>query len=189
MYLHSDQVCLMLSCLGQVEVKGVEGELKSIAESKLSIKPNFAYTLSQVRDDIQRVFDAGYFQQLTPVAEDTRDGIKLTLEVSADSTMLQTPPLTQTHPCGQAALPYPYRREQMRYTNPTLLNAQATANPIIKGVVVRGANVLPQKEIEEAFKHQFGCTLNFPQFSGALKKLNKWYEDRGIFGQVTSCLG
>ena len=52
--------------------------------------------------------------------------------------------------------------------------------------MVHGANVLPQKEIEEAFKHQFGCTLNFPQFSGALKKLNKWYEDRGIFGQVTT---
>lgn len=49
---------------------------------------------------------------------------------------------------------------------------------------MRGANVLPQKEIEEAFKHQFGCTLNFPKFSGALKRLNKWYEDRGIFGQV-----
>lgn len=59
----------------------MEGELKRIAESKLSIKPNFAYTLSEVRDDIQRVFDVGYFQQLTPVAEDTRDGIKLTLEV------------------------------------------------------------------------------------------------------------
>jgi hypothetical protein len=61
---------------------------------------------------------------------------------------------------------------------------QATANPVIKGVVVHGANVLPQKEIEDAFKHQFGRTLNFPQFSGALKRLNKWYEDRGIFGQV-----
>lgn len=67
---------------------------------------------------------------------------------------------------------------------------QATANPVIKGVVVRGANVLPQKEIEEAFQHQFGRTLNFPQFSGALKKLNKWYEDRGIFGQArTSACG
>ena len=67
--------------LAQVEVKGVDGELKRIAESKLSIKPNFAYTLSEVRDDIQRVFDAGYFKELTPVAEDTRDGIKLTLQV------------------------------------------------------------------------------------------------------------
>ena len=64
------------------------------------------------------------------------------------------------------------------------MGLQATANPVIKGVVVRGANVLPQKEIEEAFQNQFGRTLNFPQFSGALKRLNKWYEDRGIFGQV-----
>ena len=87
----------------------MEGELKRIAESKLSIKPNFAYTLSQVRDDIQRVFDAGYFQQLTPVAEDTRDGIKLTLEVSADNFVMQTNPLTVTCSCGQAAAPYPYR--------------------------------------------------------------------------------
>ena len=64
------------------------------------------------------------------------------------------------------------------------MGLQATANPVIKGVMVRGANVLPQKEIEEAFQNQFGRTLNFPQFSGALKRLNKWYEDRGIFGQV-----
>lgn len=81
----------------------MEGELKRIAESKLSIKPNFAYTLSQVRDDIQRVFDAGYFQQLTPVAEDTRDGIKLTLEVRADSCMLLTMLLRLTHRCSEAA--------------------------------------------------------------------------------------
>lgn len=78
----------------------------------------------------------------------------------------------------------------MQYANKVIivrrdeLCIQATANPVIKGVVVRGANVLPQKEIEDAFKHQFGRTLNFPQFSGALKRLNKWYEDRGIFGQV-----
>ena len=86
--MHCRQACVQAlqprfhgMCVLQVEVRGVDGELKRIAESKLSIKPNFAYTLSEVRDDIQRVFDAGYFQQLTPVAEDTRDGIKLTLQV------------------------------------------------------------------------------------------------------------
>lgn len=71
----------MTAVLRQIEVRGVDGELKKIAESKLTIKPNFAYTLSEVRDDIQRVFDAGYFQQILPAAEDTRDGIKLTLQV------------------------------------------------------------------------------------------------------------
>lgn len=55
----------------------------------------------------------------------------------------------------------------------------------MRGVVVSGANVLPQREIEEAFGDQFGKTLNFPAFSASLRRLNRWYEDRGIFGQVT----
>ena len=63
-------------------------------------------------------------------------------------------------------------------------NGQATANPVVRGVVVTGANVLPQREIEEAFGAQFGRTLNFPAFSASLRRLNRWYEDRGIFGQV-----
>lgn len=33
-------------------------------------------------DDMHRVFDTGYFSLCKPVAEETRDGIKLTLEVA-----------------------------------------------------------------------------------------------------------
>ena len=91
----------------QVAVSGVDGELKRIAESKLSIKPNFAYTLSEVRDDIQRVFDAGYFKELTPVAEDTRDGIKLTLQVLLGPHLVTSSrchaPQTKTPVTAQAA--------------------------------------------------------------------------------------
>ena len=32
----------------QIEVRGVDGELKSVAEGTLSLKPNFAYTLKEV---------------------------------------------------------------------------------------------------------------------------------------------
>jgi hypothetical protein len=35
----------------------------------------------QIREDMHRVFDTGYFSLCKPVAEETRDGIKLTLEV------------------------------------------------------------------------------------------------------------
>ena len=62
-------------------MKGVDGELRSIAEGALSMKPNFAYTLKEVQDDMQRVFDSGYFSQCQPQAEDTRDGVKLTINV------------------------------------------------------------------------------------------------------------
>ena len=49
--------------------------------------------------------------------------------------------------------------------------------------------MLPQREIEEAFGAQFGRTLNFPAFSASLRRLNRWYEDRGIFGQVRAAPG
>ena len=39
----------------QIEVRGVDGELKSVAEGTLSLKPNFAYTLKEVRvSSVQR---------------------------------------------------------------------------------------------------------------------------------------
>lgn len=65
----------------QVEVRGVDGKLFKVAQEALTIKPNFAYTLKEVQDDMQRVFDTGYFQMCRPYAEDTRDGVKLTIEV------------------------------------------------------------------------------------------------------------
>ena len=46
-------------------------------------RPNFAYTAKEVEDNVRHVFQIGYFQQLIPKAEDTRDGVKLTLEVRA----------------------------------------------------------------------------------------------------------
>jgi hypothetical protein len=47
------------------------------------MKPNFAYTLQEVEQDMQRVFDSGYFSKCQSVAEDTRDGVRLTFEASS----------------------------------------------------------------------------------------------------------
>ena len=65
-----------------------------------------------------------------------------------------------------------------------LMHSQVTANPELRGVRASGANVLPQRVIEDAFRAQYGHTLNFGAFSTALKRLNGWYEDRGLFGQA-----
>ncbi len=62
-------------------MRGVDGELKRIAEAALTTKPNFAYTLNEIQEDIGRVFDTGYFTKTVPISEDTRDGVKLTIEV------------------------------------------------------------------------------------------------------------
>jgi outer membrane protein insertion porin family len=61
---------------------------------------------------------------------------------------------------------------------------QVTANSELRGVEATGANALPQVEIQNAFADQYGKILNFGRFREGLKKLNSWYEDRGIFGQV-----
>merc|ERR1719375_852306 len=58
-------------------------------------------------------------------------------------------------------------------------------NPKLTGVVATGADMLPQSLIEDAFEDQYGKTLNFENFGRALGQLNKWYEVKGIFGQVT----
>ncbi len=51
-------------------------------------------------------------------------------------------------------------------------------------MTAEGANVLPARVIEDAFQNQYDKTLNYTDFKGAIQKLDKWYADRGIFGQV-----
>lgn len=65
----------------QIEVVGVDGQLRAVAEAALTTRPNFAYTLKEVEADLQRVFDTGWFARCVPEAEDTRDGVKLLIRV------------------------------------------------------------------------------------------------------------
>lgn len=65
-----------------MEVRGVEGELKAIAEACITIRPNFSYSLQEVKDDANRVFQSGFFEKLEPSTDDTRDGVKLIFNVS-----------------------------------------------------------------------------------------------------------
>ncbi|PNW78727.1 hypothetical protein CHLRE_09g388097v5 [Chlamydomonas reinhardtii] len=67
--------------ISEVEVVGCDGELKSIAKQALTTRPNFAYTLEEVKADVRRVFATGWFSEVSPDAEDTRDGVKLRIRV------------------------------------------------------------------------------------------------------------
>lgn len=64
-----------------MDVVGVDGELKEAAERVLAMKPNFSYTLQEVREHVNDIYGLGWFNTVKPVADDTRDGIKLTIEV------------------------------------------------------------------------------------------------------------
>ena len=65
--------------------KGLDqhSDLRELVADTLTMKPNFSYTIDEVRDNVKRVFNQGYFQSVKPIADDTRDGVKLTLEVCA----------------------------------------------------------------------------------------------------------
>lgn len=65
----------------QVEVRGLDGNLKRIAEDCIAIRPNFSYSLQEVKEDANRVFSSGYFERLEPSTEDTRDGVRLIFNV------------------------------------------------------------------------------------------------------------
>ena len=69
-------------------MKGVDGPLKDAAEKVLTMKPNFSYTLQEVEDEVAHVFELGWFAKCQPNAEDTRDGVKLTIEVTCLATHL-----------------------------------------------------------------------------------------------------
>ena len=85
--------------ISEIEVKGASPELRTVANQSLVMKPNFAYTLKEVQEDVNRVFSTGYFSSCHPVAEDTRDGVRLTIEVK------ENPKLTGVVATGADMLP------------------------------------------------------------------------------------
>lgn len=64
--------------------RGVSGQLQKIAQAALTLKPNFSYTLQEVQQDVNRVFETGFFSNCQPTAEDTRDGVRVLIEVTAN---------------------------------------------------------------------------------------------------------
>jgi hypothetical protein len=46
-------------------------------------KPNSALTVKEVQEDVHRIIESGYFSACMPIAEDTRDGIRLIFQVLA----------------------------------------------------------------------------------------------------------
>ena len=70
----------------------------------------------------------------------------------------------------------------------SLYALQVEANKELNGVTAEGANVLPAKVIEDAFRSQYNKTLNFTDLKAGMQKVDSWYADRGIFGQVSATI-
>lgn len=92
----------------EVVVEGADGALKRAAEAALTTRPSFAYTLQEIRDDLQRVYNTGWFSNCDPMAEETRDGVKLVIKVTPN------PELKSIVATGADALPNTVVQEAFR---------------------------------------------------------------------------
>ncbi|XP_012472982.1 outer envelope protein 80, chloroplastic [Gossypium raimondii] len=101
---------------------------------------NSALTAWEIQEDVDRIIDSGYFSSCTPVAVDSRDGIRLVFQVEP--------------------------------------------NQELRGLVCEGANVLPSKFLENAFRDGHGKVVNLKRLDQVISSINGWYMDRGLFGLV-----
>ncbi|CAI5995487.1 unnamed protein product [Closterium sp. NIES-65] len=130
--------------------------LKVVAGALKVSKANAALTTREVQEDVHRIIDTGYFASCLPTAEDTRDGVRLIFRVR--------PRVGEKGGEG---------------------GVWVEANQEMKGLMCVGANVLPTRVIEDAFRDEYGKVVNIQRLNGVLDVLNGWYSDRGLFGQVT----
>lgn len=62
---------------------------------------------------------------------------------------------------------------------------QVEPNQEFQGLVCEGANVLPSKFIEDAFRDGYGKVVNIRRLDEVINSINGWYMERGLFGMVS----
>ncbi|XP_010928864.1 outer envelope protein 80, chloroplastic [Elaeis guineensis] len=62
---------------------------------------------------------------------------------------------------------------------------QVEPNQEFQGLVCEGANVLPVKFLEDAFRDAYGKIINIQHLDQVIKSINGWYYERGLSGLVS----
>ncbi|GAB4856056.1 Outer envelope protein 80, chloroplastic [Ancistrocladus abbreviatus] len=62
---------------------------------------------------------------------------------------------------------------------------QVEPNQEFHGLVCEGANVLPSKFLEDAFRDGYGKVVNVRRLDDVINSINGWYMERGLFGMVS----
>ncbi|KAL1817264.1 hypothetical protein DCAR_0521687 [Daucus carota subsp. sativus] len=62
---------------------------------------------------------------------------------------------------------------------------QVEPNQEFRGLVCEGANALPSKFVEDAFRGGYGKIVNIRRLNDVIDSINGWYMDRGLFGLVS----
>ncbi|CAM8972898.1 hypothetical protein QQ045_028831 [Rhodiola kirilowii] len=62
---------------------------------------------------------------------------------------------------------------------------QVEPNQEFQGLVCEGANVLPAKFLQDAFRKGYGKVVNIRHLDEVISSINGWYMERGLFGLVS----
>ncbi|XP_077214601.1 outer envelope protein of 80 kDa [Tasmannia lanceolata] len=62
---------------------------------------------------------------------------------------------------------------------------QVEPNQEFHGLICEGANVLPSKFLEDAFRDGYGKVVNIRRLDEVINSINGWYMERGLFGLVS----
>ncbi|XP_042514910.1 outer envelope protein 80, chloroplastic [Macadamia integrifolia] len=62
---------------------------------------------------------------------------------------------------------------------------QVEPNQEFQGLICEGANVLPSKFLENAFRDGYGKVVNIRRLDEVINSINGWYMERGLFGLVS----
>lgn len=65
------------------------------------------------------------------------------------------------------------------------LTYQVEPNQDFQGLICEGADVLPSKFLENAFRDGYGKIVNVRHLGEVIKSINGWYAERGLFGLVS----
>ena len=73
--------------ISSVEFDAEDPDLAQLARSVVTIRPNFSYTVADIKADVQRIYNTGYFKAIEPESTDTRDGVSLKFKLVANPTV------------------------------------------------------------------------------------------------------
>lgn len=110
----------------QIDVSGCSDELRQAALNVLTTRPNFAYSVKEIQDDVSRVFDTGYFSTCKPRAEDTRDGVRFIIET------VPNPELRGVVALGASSLPQKVIQDAFRGMQGRTLNYNGLSSAVAK---------------------------------------------------------
>ncbi|KAK9170168.1 hypothetical protein Syun_002308 [Stephania yunnanensis] len=176
----------------ELERKDLEAEA---AAALKACRPNSALTVREVQEDVHRIMERGYFCSCMPVAVDTRDGIRLVFQVDGMYRSVYFDSIKRVPVIG-------LQRPTVSCVNCRGLvggREKVEPNQEFQGLVCEGANVLPSKFLEDAFRDGYGSShlvenmlssyagkvVNVRRLNDVIQSIDGWYRERGLFGLVS----